>query len=268
MILNGKAIHPDDQLASLALYGNATFTTMVVANGNVKGLALHLQRLQQDAEALFGLPVNTAQVMANMRAFLARFTVPEPVTLRVTLFPQGFDMAKPEACSALNILVTGRPATGNLPALRCGLVASQRSLAGQKSGNMISLFKARRQARLAGADDALLTNGQQISEGATWNVFFIKDQQLITPALSSEILPGVTRQLVIDCCQAAGITVQQQRVTTSQLASFDAAFATNAAWGLRPISAIDDIEYVSGGSKLMGQVRSLFDQLPGEPHSV
>ena len=129
---------------------------------------------------------------------------------------------------------------------------------------MISIFKARRVARTAGFDDALLADEQHITEGATWNVFFIQQRELVTPPLAGDILPGVTRQLILDYCQQQGISVLQQPINRDQIQTFDGAFATNASWGVRPIAAIDDVQYSKTTSALMTQLCSFYDQLAGE----
>lgn len=106
-------------------------------------------------------------------------------------------------------------------------------------GRIFSLL-ATLDAERAGCDEALLlsTDGH-ITEGATWNVFWRKDDVLRTPAPETGILAGVTRGLVMELADAAGLAVEEGVWPRAELDDADEAFATMTSRGLVPLRSLD-----------------------------
>ena len=101
----------------------------------------------------------------------------------------------------------------------------------------------RKQAQQQSFDDALFSHNGLITEGATWNIFFITESnQIITPKLGN-ILSGITRHLLIE-----KLDIKQQQINMSDLASFKSAFITNCVVGIKPVSKIDEIAYKAHSS--------------------
>lgn len=264
MILNGRPCESAPDLVKLALYGQAIFTTMLMDHGKVKGLSEHIARLERDALALFGLNISVESILTSVSAFITQFA-PEPISVvRVTVFPADFDLAKPEQARSLSVLVTGRPqiTLETPPSWRLQAVETWRSLVQQKSVNMIPAMMARKTARQAGADDALLVQQGVVAEGPTWNVFFLHHETVLTPSLDTGILPGITRNVVLTQCRQHGLVCQEQRILASDLGDFTAAFATNATYGIIPIKQIDNIVYSQ--SPTIDDIRQWYSAYPGE----
>ncbi|MDQ3906663.1 MAG: aminotransferase class IV, partial [Actinomycetota bacterium] len=97
----------------------------------------------------------------------------------------------------------------------------------------------RRLAQRNGFDDVLFTHaGTAISEAATSNVGFLTGNRVIWP--NAPCLPGVTMRLINEVLDTQASTAP---ITLSELAGVDAAVATNAAIGIRPVAAIDGIRF-------------------------
>jgi len=91
-------------------------------------------------------------------------------------------------------------------------------------------------ARDRGFDEALLLNRRGfIFEASRSNIFWIKDDILYTPPLSSGCLNGITRQQVIKQAQNFKISVKESNLTLQILKASDAAFLTNSLLGIKPI---------------------------------
>ena len=108
------------------------------------------------------------------------------------------------------------------------------------SGHYVNSSLASQDAKLKGFDEALLTdmNGY-IAEGPGANIFFEKDGKLFTPA-KGNILPGITRETVLDLCQSLQIEVEENQFTIEQLKEADAAFFCGTAAELIGWQSIDD----------------------------
>nr|WP_312576074.1 aminotransferase class IV [Sedimentibacter sp.] len=108
------------------------------------------------------------------------------------------------------------------------------------------------------AFEAILINDDDtVSEGSKSNVFFVKENELIT-SKDSSVLLGVTREKVIDICNRNGINVNKRNISVDELKSFDAAFITGTSINVLPIKKIDDILYNSSLNEIVLRVSDLY----------
>ncbi|GIW73242.1 MAG: branched chain amino acid aminotransferase [Planctomycetota bacterium] len=109
-----------------------------------------------------------------------------------------------------------------------------------KTGNYLNSVLALIEARRAGADEAVMLNAHgQLTESTTSNVFLVKDGEVITPALSSGILSGITRAAVLRLCREQGIPRRETVLTAGALYAADEAFLTSTTRGIMPIAKVD-----------------------------
>ena len=80
-----------------------------------------------------------------------------------------------------------------------------------------------------------------ISEGSGENIFVVREGKIITPPLSSSILPGITRDSVITLAQELGYTVIEQAISREMLYIADEVFFTGTAAEITPIRSVDRI---------------------------
>jgi branched-chain amino acid aminotransferase len=80
-----------------------------------------------------------------------------------------------------------------------------------------------------------------VSEGSGENLFIVRGGKIITPALSSSILPGITRDSVITLAQELGYTVIEQAISREMLYIADEVFFTGTAAEITPIRSVDRI---------------------------
>jgi branched-subunit amino acid aminotransferase/4-amino-4-deoxychorismate lyase len=96
------------------------------------------------------------------------------------------------------------------------------------------------EARERGANEALLidTDGH-VTEGTSSNVFWVKDDQVFTPPLTSGLLPGITRALVFELCERLRLTAGEQLARAETLIDADGVFLSLTSRGVVPVSSID-----------------------------
>ncbi|MEU9982565.1 aminotransferase class IV family protein [Streptomyces sp. NPDC050856] len=231
--LNGDPVDPA-QLQTLALTNYGHFTSMRVDGGRVRGLSLHLERLRRDCRALFGSDLEPERVRELVRRAVP---VTGSTTVRVTVFDPDLDLGHPGRADDPHVLVTSRPAGAlPLPPLRVRSTTYVRDVPSVKSVGLFASLHHRRQAQLTGFDDALFVDPEGvISEGGTWNVGFFDGSQVIWP--NADCLVGVTMELLKGAHDHVTRTVRLDDLTNVR-----AAFATNAAIGVRAVSAIDGVE--------------------------
>jgi branched-chain amino acid aminotransferase len=115
--------------------------------------------------------------------------------------------------------------------------------ASKATGIYLNSMLAVTEANRAGYDEAiLLTDDGFIADGSGENVFVVKNGKITTPPLSTSILPGITRDSVIQIAQDLGHTVEEKNLIRSDLISADEVFMTGTAAEVTPIREVDDRE--------------------------
>lgn len=256
MYLNG-APAPIESIRSLALLNYGNFTSILVTSEGVRGLGLHLQRLHDDSIELYGTAVDPSRIRQYIRSAVE--TSAKPVVVRVTVFPQEMEIQTPGAIEHLNVLVTTRESPdSDVQPLRVAIARYQRELPHVKHIGLLGALFQRRLAQLDGFDDVLFVDEHsRVSEGATWNVGFFDGNTFVWP--ESPALPGVTERVLQETLKNS----QRRPVPVSELATFQAAFATNAALGVRSIAAIGDIRY-DANIEVVNNLRHSYDEVPTE----
>ncbi|MET9557437.1 aminotransferase class IV family protein [Streptomyces sp. NPDC006645] len=236
MELDGRPVEPES-LKAMALTNYGHFTSMRVDGRRVRGLGLHVERLERDCRAVFGVGLDSGRVREYVRRAVrgrdGAFVV------RVSVFDPGLDIGHPSAPATPRVLVTTRPAGSmELPPLRVRTVPYVRDLPAVKHFGLFGTLHARRAAQLAGFDDVLFLGADGlVSEGGTWNVGFVDaDGAVVWP--EGDVLPGVTMALLRR--DHAHTTAP---VTPAAVRGMAAAFATNTSIGVRAISAVDDVTF-------------------------
>lgn len=254
--LNGAPATPAD-LQALALTNYGHFTSIRVDEGRARGLSLHLERLVRDCRTVFGAELDSGHVL-NLAA-RAALGMTGSFVIRVTVFDPEINLGNPGANATPHILVTTRPvATAVQPPLRVQARTFLRELPAVKHTGLFAALHHRRAAQLDGFDDALFTDTEgTISEGGTWNIGFIDAHgHVVWP--KADVLPGVTMTLLRRAHEHAIAPV------TLELTDIQAAFATNASIGVRPIAAIDDRELVAE-HPVIATLHRAYAADPGEP---
>lgn len=98
---------------------------------------------------------------------------------------------------------------------------------------------ARSAADAQGGVEAVLTRGGRAVEGTTSTLYIGKAGVLITPPLTNEILPGVTREVLLELARAAKLKVEERDIPIAELFAADEVMFSNTSCELRPITEVD-----------------------------
>lgn len=101
-------------------------------------------------------------------------------------------------------------------------------------GNVLSMNEAKDQA----CDEVIMYKENMITEGGASNVFFIKNNRIFTPSLSSNILPGITRELLISEAAKQEVKIMEQDCSLDDLVNAESVWLTSSTKGLAPVSEI------------------------------
>lgn len=109
------------------------------------------------------------------------------------------------------------------------------------------------------AEGIALDDRGYVSEGSGENIFLVYEGKLVTPPLSSSILPGITRDSVIEICRGLGIPVIEGGVQRAALYVADEVFFTGTAAEVTPIRSVDRITVGNGRrGEITGKIQKLY----------
>ena len=132
------------------------------------------------------------------------------------------------------------------------------------TGVYLNSMLAVAEANRAGYDEAiLLTDDGFVADGSGENIFVVKGDVLATPPLSTSILPGITRDTIIQIAQDLGYTVEERNVIRSDLYLADEVFMVGTAAEVTPIRSVDDHEIGPPGPVTLKLQKAYLDTVRG-----
>ncbi|HSE32152.1 MAG TPA: branched-chain amino acid transaminase [Pyrinomonadaceae bacterium] len=112
------------------------------------------------------------------------------------------------------------------------------------------------------AEGIALDDRGYVSEGSGENIFLVTGDVVLTPPLSSSILPGITRDSVIQICHELGITVKERTIQRAALYVADELFFSGTAAEITPIRSVDRIAVGTGGrGKVTAAIQKTFFEI-------
>lgn len=115
-----------------------------------------------------------------------------------------------------------------------------------KSISLLPNVLLKQQAYDAEGGEALLVRDGFVTEGAASNIFIIKDNMLITPPQSDHLLPGITRDLVIEICKKEQISYELRPILKEELSEADEIWVTSSTKEIIPVISIDNRPVADG----------------------
>jgi D-alanine transaminase len=156
------------------------------------------------------------------------FPFPPDIKPTIIVTARRNDIAKLERLASEGVAVV------TVPDIRWGRVDI-------KSVALLPNVLAKQAAREQGAREAWLVDGAgRVTEGASSNAWIVaKDGTLVTRALGPDILPGITRSVVIDMIKAQGLAFEERAFTVAEAYGAREAFITSASQTVLPVISID-----------------------------
>jgi branched-chain amino acid aminotransferase len=119
---------------------------------------------------------------------------------------------------------------------------------------------AKNEAYFQGAQESIfMTKDRIVLEGSVSNIFSVKNNVVFTPSLAQNILPGITRDTVIEICRKNKIKVSERKVYYGDLIKADEVFITNSLMEVMPVKEVDRYKIGSGApGKVSLNLKSLY----------
>lgn len=109
-----------------------------------------------------------------------------------------------------------------------------------KSIALLPNILLRQQAIEAGAAEAILLRDNQVTEGAASNVFVVLNGSIITPPKGECLLPGITRDLVVELAQANQLDCEERDISRDELLQANEIWVTSSTREILPVTRLND----------------------------
>ena len=249
------------------MYGDGLFETMRVVNGKPFRFAQHLERMTRGADFLKIKPPFAPKKLEKFAVQLIEQNKMPDAMLRVTLTRgPGERGYTPETGGKPTTVMTLHAAPSLEKTIEWNLITSSfripaaDPLSSFKTTSKILHVMARAEAAEKGADEALLvnTNGE-VAETAGGNLFWVYDDKICTVPTGRGVLPGITRAIVLEICQAMGLQTSKRVIKPEALRNSRGIFVTQSALGIVPVSVFDGESIAP--SPLVDQIARAYNEM-------
>jgi len=231
-------------------FADGVYEVCEVRGGRLVDERRHMARLERSLNELgIARPMSPAALSVVLRETVRQNRVHDGIVyLQVTRGVARRDFPFPAAGTKPSIVVTARsndPARLEQLAAEGIAVVTVPDLRWQrvdiKSVALLPNVLAKQSAREQGAREAWLVDAQgRVTEGASSNAWIVsRDGKLITRPLGRDILPGITRSVVLDVIAAQGLTLEERVFTVEEAYAAREAFVTSASQSVLPVVSID-----------------------------
>ena len=259
--VNGDYLPEGDAKVSIFdrgfLMADGVYEVTSVLGGKLIDFDGHCKRLERSLDELdMQNPLSRDELLAIHRELVAQNGIDEGlVYLQITRgAPEDRDFVfpDPETTPATVVLFTqNKPGLASSPTAQKGLkvISIEDMRWGRRDIKTVQLLypsMGKMMAKKAGADDAWMVQDGAVTEGTSNNAYIIKDGQIITRALSNDILHGITRAAVLRFAKESQMQVVERNFTIDEAKEADEAFITSASTFVMPVVEIDGASLGTG----------------------
>jgi branched-chain amino acid aminotransferase len=239
-------------------FGDSVYEVLRTYGGLAFEPGRHFRRLRASAARLgIGVPLSNEDLFSQVDALLARGGDGESYIRIVVSRGVGdcsYHLERVQGPTVVIILkpLPAYPAWHYEQGIRTAAVGVRRNHPSAldpaiKSGNLLNNILAAREAQARGAEEPILLNLDGfLAEGASSNVFVVKNGTILTPPLSAGILPGITREVLLELLAALGLPFREEPLRLDDLVSADEAFLTSTTREVVPVRQVDERPIGSG----------------------
>jgi len=250
--LNGKFIKKDQAFVSVMdrgfLFGDSVYEVLPVYNGNFFCIKPHLNRL---AESLKATNISNPYSFEQWSEILHELIAHHPnrqyqsIYLQVT---RGCDVDRKHTYGELSptVYMQSTPfQNSNKDQYMLGGSAITRndirwSQCNTKATSLLANIMYAQEAKQNNVDEVILCRENVVTECSSSNLFIIKDGCVYTHPKGSHILPGITREVVLECADYCGINTEEVAISKDDLLNADEVWISSSTREVLPITRIDN----------------------------
>ena len=241
------------------LFGDGIYEVVPSYNAKLVGFGLHIERMQNGLNAIgikLNLSVNDWRDMAqtliekngkgnlglyfhvSRGADVKRFHA-YPEHIQPTVFAYAFAIPAATIADKQRVNQYRVTSTEDLRWKRCQI----------KSTSLLGNVMHFQQGQDAGVHETILYNQHnELTEASACNVFIVKNEVVITPPLDNQLLPGITRNMLIDILRKDGtLQVQERVISMNEVRAADELWLTSSSKEIAPVVELDGKPVGNGG---------------------
>ena len=250
--LNGKYQQADactiSPLDRGFLFGDGVYEVLPVYHGAIFRCDDHLRRLNHSLDSIgIDNPQTDNQWKAIFSELISRCGLselsiylqisrgPAPMRLHIPtddIHPTVFAMTMPARATFDQELKQGVSVmtTDDIRWARCDI----------KSTNLLANVMLSMQTQSRRCHEAIMIHEGYVTEGASSNIFIVTEGRLSTPPLSNKILPGITRQVVMEMARLLRVSCKEKALTHEDLLHADEIWLTSSTRNIVPVTCVDE----------------------------
>jgi len=245
--LNGQYLPIEEAKISVLdrgfTFGDGVYEVIPVYHGNIFRLKEHIERLNNNLDEVYiERPLDLAQWQEILRELIQKNPEEDhslyiQVTRGVSDRDHAIDMATKQTIFAMSRPLLKKDYSVGITAIveedirwkYCHI----------KAITLLPSVILRHKARQTGATEALLVKDGHVTEGAASNVFIVKDGVVKTPPKDGNLLPGITRDLLVELLLESKIPCEEVTITDKELKQADEIWITSSTLEIVPVVKLD-----------------------------
>ncbi|MFK5971099.1 MAG: D-amino acid aminotransferase [Candidatus Marithrix sp.] len=245
--LNGEFLPLEEAKISVLdrgfIFADGVYEVIPAYGGELFRLTEHLQRLENSLNSIkLSNPLTEVQWVEVLETIIAKNSgTNQSVYLQITRGPAKRNHNFPEQITPTVFVMSeelkSSPPSNGVKAIACNDTRWQNC--DIKSIALLANILLRNQAVETGATEAILIRDGYVMEGAASNIFVIVDNVAITPPKSQFILPGITRDLILEAMQTAKLPCKEADIPVAQLEAATEIWMTSSTKEIIPIIELD-----------------------------
>jgi branched-chain amino acid aminotransferase len=259
---NGKLVPKEEAKVSVFdhgfLYGDGVFEGIRIYNGKIFKLEEHIERLFYSAHAINLKPPLTQEELIKATVETVRANNLRDGYIRIVISRGEGDLGlDPQKCLYPTVVIIADkiaiyPEEVYKKGMKIITVSTRRNSPQAlnpniKSLNYLNNILAKIEANRANVPEAIMLSIEgYVAEATGDNIFIVKNKNLVTPPLHLGVLPGITRQTVIELAKERGIITEEKPFTLYDVYTADECFFTGTAAEIVPVVEVDGRE-INGG---------------------
>ncbi len=246
------------------LFGDGVYEVIPAYNGHLFRLEDHVARLDNSLNNIrLGLSYSLERWRKILQPLLARDRQDQYIYLQIT---RGVAPDRDHAFPSRTVVPTVfamcsdiKHFDGREKGVKAVTMEDSRwDLCNVKATTLLANILLRQQAVEQGCAEAILIKNGYVTEGAASNIFAVIDNMLTTPAKSGDILPGITRDVIIELAQENAIAVSEKDIALTDLQTASEIWITSST---REIIAVVELDSVKVADGQPGPVWRVMNQL-------
>ena len=248
--LNGRIVPREEAVISIDdrgfLFGDAIYEVIRSYDGRLWAFERHMQRLAGSLAAIDMAYVDVEGIGKAIRETYTASEIPDAlVYLQLTrgVAPRSHAYTRDLKPT---VLITVRDITGGVAEVSCdGMTAATKPdlrwrRCDVKSTNLLPNILAKTQAHEEGAYEAILLHPDgYVTEGSSTSVFWVRGGKVCTVPLGPEVLPSISRGIVVEILQDEGLPLVEEHIPLAEFREVDEIFLASTTPEVCPIIALD-----------------------------